>query len=641
MFSFENRLRMDFEHIKQKEDETMESTLKVTSQMFRTVFVAVKKNIPLSTHSSLVALQELHGIKMGFHHNNRDGATAIMSSISEYMHQQLIDYMYYNDLPFSIILDGSTDITNSHYLIIYFQILENNSPSVVFYKLVETTSVVTAKGYFETIKNSFYEENVDFYAYFKKNLVGYISDGESTMAGREGGLISFIRKQTKHPIYAVHCMAHRMHLAIEKSYASISYFATFDKLINKLFQFYNRNSSKKKKHLKETAVKLNLKFYELNYIYRARWIASELQSVKNLMKSWLLIVNDLYLIMNDNQNFDRDSRDNAHELLSKIKGKNFLAIVQFISDVLEHLSFWSRKMQQRTALLVDFVEFNDQIEKTFLDLKNVNGKNLNIFLENTICDGQKCEIIGNYYDAEEVKYLDVLLLNDRNSNSEDEEVPFIGEFREKFLDAIKNFIKKFFPSSELKVFKIFRPSDLPQYVASSLSFGVTEISNLCKIFELGACEELVEDWAKLLESIIESDTFCPMRADKTETFAFWAHYLNKVGIRWTPRTIELIQTILVLPIGSADAERGFSVMNHIKSEHRNRLSGKHLQDMIRIRLNANDDLDKFAAIKYAKKWVNDKHLRSDDPRQQRHGNSKSLLNEDELTKKYFPKLSFL
>lgn len=345
--------------------------------------------------------------------------------------------------------------------------------------------------------------------------------------------------------------------------------------------------------------------------------------------------------MNDNQNFDRDSRDNAHELLSKIKGKNFLAIVQFISDVLEHLSFWSRKMQQRTALLVDFVEFNDQIEKTFLDLKNVNGKNLNIFLENTICDGQKCEIIGNYYDAEEVKYLDVLLLNDRNSNSEDEEVPFIGEFREKFLDAINNFIKKFFPSSELKVFKIFRPSDLPQYVASSLSFGVTEISNLCKIFELGACEELVEDWAKLLEPIIESDTFCPMRADKTETFAFWAHYLNKVGIRWTPRTIELIQTILVLPIGSADAERGFSVMNHIKSEHRNRLSGKHLQDMIRIRLNANDDLDKFAAIKYAKKWVNDKHLRSDDPRQQRHGNSKSLLNEDELTKKYFPKLSFL
>lgn len=53
MFSFENRLRMDFEHIKQKEDETMESTLKVTSQMFRTVFVAVKKNIPLSTHSVL------------------------------------------------------------------------------------------------------------------------------------------------------------------------------------------------------------------------------------------------------------------------------------------------------------------------------------------------------------------------------------------------------------------------------------------------------------------------------------------------------------------------------------------------------------------------------------------------------------
>lgn len=491
-----HRLRTDFEDIQRKEDEALEGTLKVTCQMFRTVFVEIKKNIPLSIHSSLVALQELHGVNLGVHHYERSGATAIMESMSEYMHKQLVNHMYYNNLPFSIIIDGSTDITNNHYLIIYFQILENNIPIVCFYKLVETTSDVTAKGFFGSIKQALYAEDVDLYGYFKKNLVGYVSDGENVMTGKEGGLISYIRKQTDHPIYAVHCMAHRIHLAIEKSYASIAYFTSFDSFINKLFQFYNWNSSKKKAHLKETALKFNMKFYELNYIYRTRWISSELQSITNLKRVWPLLKKDLYLIMNDRQNFDDKVRDKADSLLSKLCGKNFLAILHFVADVLEHLSFWSRKMQERTALLVDFVDFNDKIIDTFQKLKCIDGKDLNRLLENSICDEKQCESIEQYYDADEVKYLDVLLLNDRNV--EDEEVPFFGEIRDKFLDGIINSIKSYFPSSELIVFKIFKPSKIPMTVASSLTYGVREISKLCNnIFKWGECDELQQDWDPL------------------------------------------------------------------------------------------------------------------------------------------------
>lgn len=106
------------------------------------------------------------------------------------MHKQLVNHMYYNNLPFSFIIDGSTDITNNHYLIIYFKILENNIPIVCFYKLVETTSDVTAKGFFESIKQALYAEDVDLYGYFKKSLVGYVSDGENVMTGKEGGLIT-------------------------------------------------------------------------------------------------------------------------------------------------------------------------------------------------------------------------------------------------------------------------------------------------------------------------------------------------------------------------------------------------------------------------------------------------------------------
>lgn len=42
---------------------------------------------------------------------------------------------------------------------------------------------------------------------------------------------------------------------------------------------------------------------------------------------------------------------------------------------------------------------------------------------------------------------------------------------------------------------------------------------------------------------------------------------------------------------SAEAERGFSILNHIKNKRRSRLTASHLQDLIRIRLNGADELE--------------------------------------------------
>lgn len=83
---------------------------------------------------------------------------------------------------------------------------------------------------------------------------------------------------------------------------------------------------------------------------------------------------------------------------------------------------------------------------------------------------------------------------------------------------------------------------------------------------------------------------------------------NEMGISWTEKTKNLIRIILVLSIGCADAERGFSIMNHVKSNRRVRL----VEDHLRVRINANDDIDKFPVKKYAQNWVNENHMRTDE-----------------------------
>lgn len=631
------RLRTDFEAIQTREEEANDGVLKITSAMFRTVFIEIKRNIPFNSHSSIVALQNINGIDMGFHLYEKCGATSMMESMSSLMHKAMINHIMSKNLPFSIIIDGSTDATESHMLIIYFQILENNVPVVCFYRLLETSSDRTAAGLFKTIKDAMISEENDLFSYFKRNLVGYASDGERVMSGHLGGLISIIRRNTEKPIYAIHCMAHRLHLAIHKAFESNSYFKEFDSFINKLFQFYNWNGSKRKSHLKETADRFKMKAYELNYIYKERWISSELQSVTNLRKMWSLLIKDLELISVDNK-FDMNSRSKAKNLLIKLKGKNFLVIFNFVSDVLHHLSYWSLRMQERTALLVDFTKFDEKIIKTFQNLKTDNGKDLTIFLEKSVCgndDSQKCKTVDNYESHEHVTYAEVQLIIDINSG-----VPYLSEIRNSFLDSIIQEIKSYFPSSDLALFHVFYPSNIPTEESLSITYGVKEINEFCEIFGMSECNKLLNEWAKLLESIILHEKFCTMRNDKTETFAFWSFFLNEIGVHWTDRTTRLIQTILVLPIGSADAERGFSVMNHIKSPRRSTITNAHMEDMMRIRLNGVDEIEKFPATKYAHKWIKQNHIRTDDPRKT-HAKSRTLLTEEDAKKKHLPKLSFL
>ena len=625
------RLKTDFEIAQKKADEQSEEYLKVTSRMFRTVFTEIKKNIPFDSHSFIVRLQQFHGVNMGNHHYDKCAAIRMMESMSAHMHNLMLQHMVSRDLPFTIILDGSDDITDSHFMIVYFQILENDVPVMCFYRLIETTSDVSALGYFNSIKKAMLEEKVPIYDYFQRNLVGYVSDGAPVMIGSEGGLISYVQRVTNNPIFTVHCMAHKLHLAITKAYVSIEYFKTFDSIINDLYKFYNSYSSKRKTHLRETAQGLNIAFYELNYIYRTRWISSEFHAINNFKRMWLSVTSDLKLISND-RSFKVEIRDKARSILNKILGKNFLVILNFVFDVLEHLSFWSQKLQQKTAMLVDFTGFVDNITLTFETLKVNNGKGLALLLEHSMCDGIECESIEEFYDSEHLKYQNVELINDRGYD--EDIVPFLYEIRDRFLNDIISQIKQYFPVKELSLFKIFAPSEFPTNIAGSLSYGVREISNLCRIFKLKDCEDLLIDWAKLIESIISHEYFCELRSGNTETYVFWSRFLKFKSINWTLKTKQLIRTVLVIPIGSADAERGFSIMNHIKHERRARLTSKHLEDAMRIRINTEDEIEKFPAQKYAKLWVAENHLRTDD---ETRIHTKKSLNQ----KKYFPKLTFL
>ena len=89
-------------------------------------------------------------------------------------------------------------------------------------------------------------------------------------------------------------------------------------------------------------------------------------------------------------------------------------------------------------------------------------------------------------------------------------------------------------------------------------------------------------------------------------------------------------------MGSADAERGFSIMNHVRTSRRSRLTPHHLDDIMRIRINGPKNIKQFPASHYANLWIKAGHLRTDDKAQIKKPKIDTILeNDDSINKEYF------
>lgn len=220
--------------------------------------------------------------------------------------------------------------------------------------------------------------------------------------------------------------------------------------------------------------------------------------------------------------------------------------------------------------------------------------------------------------------------------------PDLDEYRSGFLDSVLDSIKSYFPEDNTKEFDVFLPSRIPNEESKIISYGVTEITSICKFYYWDKldkdCNGLLNDWTRLLRTMIDSPNFCNLRNNDTSIIAFWGQFLKANDIAWTERTKKLVHTVLVLPVGSADVERGFSVLNILLNSRRtNRLTLEHMNDIMRVKINAPDKIENFGVSKYAREWIKQNHKRTDDPIAKRPRITNLNDEEEVFGKKWLPK----
>lgn len=291
-------------------------------------------------------------------------------------------------------------------------------------------------------------------------------------------------------------------------------------------------------------------------------------------------------------------------------------------DILNELKFYSAEFQRRHGLLVTQSKTINNLEHVMDLMQTENGAYLNSFLGDVKCwNGSRAHETAcseqQLYNSDHVEYLEIPL-------KQDSDIQPLHEIRTYLLNNLKEEIQSYFPVEDLEMFSLLDPDEWSQGMDPE-TFGLSWLTELSDMFEFDK-EIIVHEWKELVRNINEDSNFCQLKG--TNARDFWGHYLSQDTFVIPPTIRQFVSTIVVIPIGSADAERAFSVMNHIKHKRRSRLTDVILEDLLRIRLNGASKLEEFPAKKYSKLWHERGNMLSDNPQGTRKSRPSFQKNGD-------------
>ena len=110
---------------------------------------------------------------MGYRYFSRYGAALITKTISEKMHELLLEHIRTMEGKMGIILDGTTDHSNNHLVTVLLVLLEENSPKCHHYRMLKLGSEEDADAHLRILIKAFDDDHI--LDDIKTKLISYTS----------------------------------------------------------------------------------------------------------------------------------------------------------------------------------------------------------------------------------------------------------------------------------------------------------------------------------------------------------------------------------------------------------------------------------------------------------------------------------
>lgn len=404
-----------------------------------------------------------------------------------------------------------------------------------------------------------------------EKMCGFGSDGASTMIGSRNGVAAKLKEKVPWLVNN-HCVAHRLALACSQAAEAIPYMKKFKDIVAQMYRFYDY-SAVRTAGLKDIQSVLGAPDLKLKRASDTRWLSHD-QAITAIRKCLPSIITSLQK--------EATERNDAQALgLSKfICTYQFVASVYMMSDILPILSHLSKLFQKKN---LNFSLIQPLVKSTVTQLetlKTVPGA----FFQ------QVDDVISNQ-------------LKDFNIRSSSKD-SFQHNVYNKYLENLCKHVEDRFPDAGLlESFSVFDSFTWPEeYLPGD---GEEHIEELIKHYQ-----PVVERQATLAEW----KTFVNAVQAKADLKGKDSRELLTALVQQTslqyifPNLHKLVVIALVIPMSSADCERGFSALKRIKTRLRNRLSNRILNHLLMISIEG-PMLEEFDFEKAADIWGAQKNRR--------------------------------
>ena len=506
--------------------ERHKENIEATAKVFRTAYECAQSHLPFSEHPRLIALQSLNGIQCGNILYSNHARSNIVAHISSEMRSQIVNYVVQTGEKFSFMVDESTSVANTQSMIVYIGTKLEDSVCTYFLALLEIEDA-SACGLEKTLVDFLHE--IGFSEELLRNqFTAFCSDGASCMIGQHKGLATLLK--SKYPqLHTFHCMAHRLELAVKNTVDTINAVSHFRIFVDELYKVYS-TSPKNQRELNSVSETLCVELLKVQKVFDARWVFSSFVAVKAVLRNFAALHQHFSECASMDSARPSKEKRKYSSLASKLQSWFFVAETCMLKDALRCIKQLSLFLQSNNATIVDAVNHIDSLKSKLMAMKTENRTSLAKFFDSYNDEKQKhqykcIEIVQNESDLDK-----------------------FSKMRGQFLQSLIDNFEQRFPYADFftQDAACLNPLSWPDDPLQKALFGERSVAKLCKGFGISSSEAAL--------TVVDYAVF------KQSSGAVVGNALKHL-----PKCLD------VLPISSADCERGFSQMNLYHTSGRNRL----------------------------------------------------------------------
>uniref|UniRef100_A0A8C6U3T2 HAT C-terminal dimerisation domain-containing protein n=1 Tax=Neogobius melanostomus TaxID=47308 RepID=A0A8C6U3T2_9GOBI len=315
-----------------------EKKLKTTEFCMRTAYMICKNDLSFKIQPQLVELQKLNGVDLGQMLHSDKACRNMLIFIADKMTGKLSDFIKKSTHKFSILIDESTTASNKTCLIIYIRIPFEDDICNFFLQLVELqacTGAAICDTVLQTLENLGLQKDM-----LRTRLIGFATDGAAAMMGKYRGAATLLREKINPNLTVIHCMSHKLELAVHDAVKQCTDASHFQIFIDSLYAYFSQ-SPKHMRELELTASNLGIQARRIGRVFDVRWLSSSCTSVTALWESYPALVK-----------IPSSERAKCSGIHKKMTQWLFLEEMAFVKDALETLQALSLFLQRRDATAV-------------------------------------------------------------------------------------------------------------------------------------------------------------------------------------------------------------------------------------------------------------------------------------------------